>query len=102
MNGTSSFQTRKDTPMLQRTPEWFAVIAALFLATGTAHASDWGDLYDKESHVLPKKFWGTWCNISTEELGCTGGEARGGRGLGARREPQRSQGSPQQCLKRSN
>src|SRR5215472_4657156 len=29
MNGTSSFQTMKDTPMLQRTPEWFAVIAAL-------------------------------------------------------------------------
>jgi len=27
--------------MLQRTPEWFAVIAALFLATGTAHAVEW-------------------------------------------------------------
>ena len=39
MNGTSSFQTMKDSPMLQRTPEWFAVIAALFLATGIAHAT---------------------------------------------------------------
>ena len=42
MNGTSSFQTMKDSPMLQRTPEWFAVIAALFLATGTAHAQMYG------------------------------------------------------------
>src|SRR5215472_14812014 len=39
MNGTSSFQTMKVSSMLQRTPEWFAVIAALFLATGTAHAT---------------------------------------------------------------
>ena len=38
MNGTSSFQRMKDTPMLQRTPEWFAGVAALFLATGATHA----------------------------------------------------------------
>jgi len=40
MNGTSSFQTMKDSPMLQRIPEWFAVIAALFLATGAARADN--------------------------------------------------------------
>ena len=42
--------------MLQRTPEWFAAligVAALFLATGTAHATT----------RLPEAMLGNWCGI---------------------------------------
>src|SRR5262245_17635596 len=54
MNGTSSFQTMKDSPMPQRTPEWFAVIAALFLATGIATAQS-------PKVELPDAMLGAWC-----------------------------------------
>src|SRR5262245_28234647 len=97
----AGYEDVNDAERLRHDPAMRWIVGGKAAQRSAASPSQMGR-FETQWLAAPKNFAALARLAQDEEPGLCGGDARNGRRLGAQREPQSTQGLPQQCLKPSN